>query len=131
MRRPAWTDERIEQIVGTLLRAGVLLAASVALAGAAVFLWRHGGETFHDHVFRGEPNEYRSVAGVLGDAVHGRGRGLIQLAVLLLIATPVARVALCAFAFFRQRDRLYTGVTLIVLAVLLYSLLDVPGVDGG
>jgi uncharacterized membrane protein len=46
---------------------------------------------------------------------------------LLLMATPIARVALCAFAFFEQRDRLYVGVTLVVLAVLLYSLIDVRG----
>jgi uncharacterized membrane protein len=41
---------------------------------------------------------------------------------LLLVATPVARVAFSAFAFAQQRDHIYVIVTLSVLAVLVYSL---------
>jgi uncharacterized membrane protein len=52
----------------------------------------------------------------------GSGRGWIQLGLLLLIATPVARVAFSVYAFARQRDFLYVGVTLIVLTVLLFGL---------
>jgi len=48
---------------------------------------------------------------------------LIQLGLLLLIATPVARVAFSVVAFAMQRDRLYVAVALIVLAVLMYSLM--------
>ena len=47
---------------------------------------------------------------------------MITLGLLLLIATPVARVAMSAYAFLRQRDRTYVAVTLFVLAVLFYSL---------
>ena len=50
--------------------------------------------------------------------LDGRGRALIQLGLLLLIATPVARVAFSVFAFERQRDWTYVGITLFVLAVL-------------
>lgn len=53
----------------------------------------------------------------------GRGRGLIQLGLLILIATPVARVVFSVFAFAQQKDRLSVGVTLLVLAILRYSLL--------
>jgi uncharacterized membrane protein len=56
------------------------------------------------------------------DALAFRGGGLIQLGLLLLIATPIARVAFSVAAFALQRDRLYLVVTLIVLAVLIYSL---------
>jgi uncharacterized membrane protein len=55
-------------------------------------------------------------------ALDLRGRGLIQLGVLLLIATPVARVAVSLVAFLRQRDRTYALVTAFVLLVLLASL---------
>jgi uncharacterized membrane protein len=41
---------------------------------------------------------------------------------LVLIATPVARVAFLAYIFARQQDKLYTAVALIVLALLAYSL---------
>jgi uncharacterized membrane protein len=46
----------------------------------------------------------------------------MQLGLLLLMATPVARVAFAAFAFARQHDRVYLTVSLIVLVVLVYSL---------
>ncbi len=122
-----WSDQRIETIVGTLLRAGVLIAAVVGLIGGAGYLLHHGHDAPRYHVFTGETAEYRSVTDIVADALQGRGRGLIQLGVLLLVATPVARVAFCVFAFLKQRDRLYVGVTLFVLAVLLFSLLHVSG----
>jgi hypothetical protein len=50
------------------------------------------------------------------------GRGLTQFGLLLLIATPVARVAFSVAGFFRERDYVYVGLTLVVLAVLLHSL---------
>jgi uncharacterized membrane protein len=39
----------------------------------------------------------------------------------MLVATPVARVAFSVFAFFKERDWLYVGLTLIVLSVLMFS----------
>ena len=51
------------------------------------------------------------------------GRGLIQLGLLLLIATPIARVVFSVAGFARQRDWLYVAITLIVLTLLGYSLL--------
>ena len=47
---------------------------------------------------------------------------MIQFGLLLLIATPVARVVLCVIGFARQRDRLYVVVSSVVLLVLIYSL---------
>ena len=117
-----WSDERFESVIGTLLRAGVLTAAAVVLAGGIIFLARHGGETPAYHVFRGEPTDLRSVAGILRDASTVSGRGLIQFGLLLLIATPVARVVLSVAIFALERDVRYVGITLLVLSVLLYSL---------
>ncbi|HOW18927.1 MAG TPA: DUF1634 domain-containing protein [Phycisphaerae bacterium] len=118
----AWTDERMEVIVGHLLRVGVLTAALVVLFGAGVYLVRHGSGSPDYGVFRGEPEELRSLSGIIRSVLSFRGRGLIQLGLVLLIATPVARVAFCVFAFARARDRLYVIVTLIVLSALLFSL---------
>jgi uncharacterized membrane protein len=117
-----WNDERTEIVIGNLLRAGVTLAAALAIAGAIVYLARHGGERPDRSVFRGEPADLRSISGILRDAFALRGRGLIQLGLLVLIATPVARVAFSVYAFLRERDWLYVGVTLLVLAMLVYSL---------
>jgi len=118
-----WDDHRIEVILGNLLRAGVLLSATVVLWGACIYLFRHAHEPADYRVFRGEPSEFRTIPGVIQSVINGRGRGLIQLGLLFLIATPIARVAFSIVGFAIERDRMYVAFTLIVLAILLYSLL--------
>jgi uncharacterized membrane protein len=117
-----WTDQKVEVIIGNLLRAGVLLAAGVVVAGASIYLVRHGAEPADYRTFRGEPSELRHLSGIVGYAMALRGRGIIQLGLLLLIATPIARVAFSTIAFAAEKDRMYVGFTLIVLAVLMYGL---------
>ncbi len=118
-----WTDQRVEDIIGNLLRAGVILSALVVFVGAIVYLARHGQEPADYRIFRGEPSDLRHIDGIVRDAFACQGRGIIQLGLLLLIATPVARVAFSIFGFALEGDRMYAGFTLIVLAILLYSLL--------
>jgi uncharacterized membrane protein len=118
----AWTDKRIEHILGNLLRAGVVFSAFIVLCGALVYLTRHGREPADYRVFHGEPSELRKVPGVMRDAVALSGRGIIQLGLLLLIATPVARVIFSIWGFAAERDRMYVVFTVIVLAILIFSL---------
>lgn len=117
-----WTDYRVEQIVGNLLRTGVIVAAVWVLASGVLYLSRHGQDHPDYRVFRGERTDLRHVRGIARDSLHGRPRALIQFGLLLLIATPVARVAFSVFGFAEERDWLYVVITLIVLALLLYSL---------
>ena len=118
----SWSDEKVENILGNLLRSGVIAAALVVLAGGMIYLFRHGAEPPDYSIFHGVPAEFSSVGGIITSLLGLRGRGLIQLGLLLLIATPVARVAFSILAFTVQRDRIYIVVALIVLAVLIYSL---------
>jgi len=118
-----WTDQRIENMVGNLLRAGVMTAAGVVLLGGLIYLIRHGRDHADYRVFRGEPSDLRNLSGMIHSALGFHGRGIIQLGLLLLIATPVARVALALWGFAEERDRMYVTFTAIVLVILLYSLL--------
>lgn len=120
---PGWTDEQFDFVLAHVLRAGVLLSAAFVACGGVVFLASHGLEQPSYHVFRGEPIPLRSVRGIVEEAVHLHGRGLVQLGLLLLIATPIARVVFAVFGFARQRDWLYVAITLTVLTLLSYSLL--------
>ena len=122
-RPQPWRDRRMEIILGNLLRAGVLLSAAVVMCGACIYLWRHAHEPADYRVFRGEPSDFRTIPGVIRSVMNGRGRGFIQLGLLLLIGTPIARVALSIVGFTIERDRLYIGCTILVLVILLYSLL--------
>jgi uncharacterized membrane protein len=72
--------------------------------------------------FHGEPASLRSISQIVEGAFSLNGRAVIQFGIVLLLATPVARVALTVVAFAFQRDRLYVVVTLIVLGVLLASI---------
>jgi uncharacterized membrane protein len=118
-----WRDRRMEVILGNLLRSGVIFSALVVLLGASIYLSRHWSERADYKIFRGEPSDYRTIPGVIQSVRGGHGRGWIQLGLLLLIATPIARVAFSIVGFSIERDRLYVLFTCIVLAILLYSLL--------
>jgi uncharacterized membrane protein len=113
---------RLQLTLGALLRGGVILAACVVLFGTVIYLYRHGAETPQFRMFRGESADLRSVSGIVSDALAGRARGIIQLGLLILIATPVARVAFSAYAFAREGDWKYVVITLVVLSLLLFSL---------
>ena len=112
----------MELLIGNLLRVGVLLSALVITLGGLVYL-RHQAAAVPDYgVFKGEPTDLRTASGIINDVRHWHGRGIIQLGVLILIATPVARVVFLLFAFVRERDYLYFSVALLVLAVLALSM---------
>jgi uncharacterized membrane protein len=116
------SEEKIHGIIGNLLRGGVLFAAGITLIGGVLYLLRYGNSLPDYHAFRGEPADLRSVPGILQDFISFRSRGVIQFGLLMLIATPVTRVAFSILAFALQRDRIYMIITLIVLATLLFSI---------
>jgi uncharacterized membrane protein len=115
-------DQRMDQIMAILLRSGVSLAASLVFIGGIVYLSRHDLPSINYRVFQGEPQELRTVGGILREAAKFHGRGLIQLGLLVLIATPVARVLFSVLAFVYEKDWTYVAITMIVLALLGYSL---------
>ncbi|MEH2349612.1 MAG: DUF1634 domain-containing protein [Nostoc sp.] len=117
------SEQRFEQFLGNLLRTGVILATALVFIGGILYLIRHGNQPPNYQFFRGELPEFRSPSGVVTSVESGRHRGIIQLGLLVLIATPVVRVACSLLIYFRQRDFTYIIVTLIVLLGLLYSLL--------
>src|SRR5215472_112427 len=110
-RKSDWSDQKVEVIIANLLLAGV------------IYLWRYGLTKASYQVFVGEPTDLRRWTGIVRAALALHSRGIIQLGLLILIATPVARVAFAAFAFAVEQDWLYVGISAFVLLVLLYSLL--------
>jgi uncharacterized membrane protein len=116
------SDRRIAQVIGTLLQVGVLLSAAVVLAGGIWLLVDSGSASPHYEHFSPADPALRTPGGIIASLGHASPESLIQFGLLLLIATPVARVVLSLAAFALQRDRIYVVVTIIVLAVLTYSL---------
>ncbi|HEY7402403.1 MAG TPA: DUF1634 domain-containing protein [Candidatus Angelobacter sp.] len=117
------TDQRLEVFISNLLRAGVLTAAVVVMAGRGFYLAQHHSQSVSYRTFHAPGEDLRTVPGILRSAIHIHSEGLIQLGLLLLIATPIARVILAAVGFYLERDRLYVIVSLTVLAILAYSIM--------
>ncbi|HKD05826.1 MAG TPA: DUF1634 domain-containing protein [Bryobacteraceae bacterium] len=116
------TDTTIERNIGRLLQWGVLVSGLVMLTGAAIYLKRYGFEQTHYRQFHGVPAEFKSPAAILREVLNLRARAIIQLGVLLMIATPVLRVVFAVGAFLLERDWLYAGISAVVLALLSYAL---------
>jgi uncharacterized membrane protein len=131
--QPGWTDERLEKIMAAVLKAGVVLAGLLVFSGGILYLAKYGmvlreENREENRALRGEaptiaenPKFFR-FSGIITEALAGRSRAIIQLGVLVLIATPISLVALAVIGFALQRDRIYVVISGIVLGVLIYSL---------
>jgi uncharacterized membrane protein len=115
-------EQKLVDMIAHLLRAGVVVSALILISGAIPYLASNAWARVDYHTFHGEPESLKSVPGTIRYAFSGDSRGIMQLGLLLLIATPIARVAFSAVAFAIEGDRMYVLFTLIVLAVLTYSL---------
>jgi len=115
-------DQKLEILIGYTLRIGVLTAAVIVLIGGVSFLIEHGRAAPHYHTFRAATTRADNLSGVVRNIRALNSSGIIQLGLLVLIATPILRVIFSVIAFALERDALYVVATLIVLAVLLYSL---------
>ena len=118
-------DHRIENMMGRLLQAGVLLASVVVLFGGILYLKAHEGITKNYSAFTSEPSFLRHPVDLCRLLMTGDPTAIVQFGVLLLIATPIARVVFAAIGFAVERDRLYVVISLLVLAVLIFGLLHV------
>jgi uncharacterized membrane protein len=114
------TAERFRLLVSGVLIVGVVAAATlIALGFAASLLVGWQGS------LGGAPNELSDATdfALMGSNLAAwRPVGFAQLGLVVLLATPVARVAASVAAFTIEGDRLYAGITAIVLLVLLTSI---------
>lgn len=117
-----WTEQEIDVRMGKLLQWGVVIASAFMLAGAAIFLTRNGGSTEDYRKFHPGNPELEHWRGILSLARKGDGNGVMQLAVLLMVATPIARVLFAAYAFLRIHDWLYMAISTLVLGILIFSI---------
>ena len=125
---------RMELAISYALRGGVLLSATVILIGTLTMGWtgqtgygpvpRHHVDRLLAYHRSGEASQFPTTPRAVLDGVRaGRPSALIAFGLLLLIATPVVRVALSVAFFLSQADWLYVGITLSVLAILIASFL--------
>lgn len=116
-----WSDHQVDQVIARLLQLGVLIASIVVLVGGTLLVAR-GGTVLDLTEFHGESSAVTSVGAILRGVAAMDARAITQLGLVLLILTPISRVALTLGAFLLQRDRLYVALTAVVLVLLLVGL---------
>lgn len=118
---PPWADTAIS----ALLRGGVLLSVSIIVIGLVLtFLSNPSYVTSRDALgtLTNANHTYpHSIREVLSGARASEGEAVVMIGLLLLVATPVMRVAFSIVVFLLTRDRLYVAITSIVLLLLLAS----------
>ncbi len=117
-------EHGLEMAMGRMLQFGVLLAALVVLIGGIMYVAQSGGSVHDYEHFHAATQSTTTIRGILAAAIQLDPIGIMGLGLLLLIATPVCRVIFGVVGFALLRDRLYTVVSLIVLAVLLFSFIE-------
>ena len=112
---------KTEIAISRLLLLGVGLSAAVTFAGLLLYCAR-GGNMAGFSVFHPGPAEMASFAGIFGGALSGNPAAIMQAGLVLLLATPVARVLFALLAFARRRDYIYAAASALVLSMLLTGL---------
>jgi len=120
--RQTGMDQKLEVVIGHTLRIGVVTAAVIVLIGGVFYLVEHDSTAPDYHTFHAASKHSDNLSGIVRNIRALNSYGIIQLGLLVLIATPIVRVMLSVVAFALERDLLYVSATLIVLGTLLYSL---------
>jgi len=117
-----WQERDVEMFIGQQLRWGVITASVIAFIGGIIYLYSHGGDTPAYHVFNGAPEYVRYLPGIFHGVARLDGMAIIQLGVVVLLATPITRIAFSVVAFAMEKDRLYVMITLLVLSIIIFSI---------
>ena len=115
-------DKNMEMLMGNLLRFGVLISAVFVFIGSIIYLAQHGLEEAQYHDFLGEPHRFIHLKDIVENALKGHAKSIIQFGLILLIATPIARIVFSIIGFFLEKDYLYVVITAIVLLIIILSL---------
>jgi uncharacterized membrane protein len=116
-------DHDIEQLIGLQLRYGVIAASLIVFIGGLVYLKQYGSLAIPAyHQFTGTKAGFTSFGAILTGLKNINAKGIIQFGVLVLIATPILRIAFSLVGFIIEKDRMYTIITLIVLSVMMISI---------
>lgn len=116
-------EKDFQTIIGNLLRYGVWISLSVAFIGGIVYLIHNGNQIEDYSVFKeNDRNIFEVIAAIYNGAIQGNGESLIFTGIIFLFMTPVLRVLLSLFSFLLEKDYLYVGITLIVIAIIIISI---------
>lgn len=101
----------VQLIIGKILRLGVMISATVMLVGLILLIGKGNGG-YANNAF---PTDFTDIW--IGIA-QLKPYAIMMLGIFLLILTPVLRVVVSIYSFYREGDNLYVVITTIVLVIL-------------
>jgi uncharacterized membrane protein len=117
-------DKDMQLLLGQVLRAGTVISISIVFIGGIFYLYRHGHSIANYKVFNGIPNFVQHPAGILNGILNLKGQAIIQLGIVLLIATPIMRVIFSTIGFVLEKDYIYVAISLLVLSIIFFSMMS-------
>ena len=116
-------DNDIEQFIGLQLRYGVIISSLIVLAGGLIYLGQSGELQLPSyHHFMGIRDGNTNFGEILNGTRVLNAKSIIQFGVVVLIATPILRIAFSLMGFVLEKDRMYMFITAMVLTVMMVSI---------
>lgn len=112
---------KIEKIMSVILSIGLMISVSLVMLGGGIYLFQHGHENIHFDVVN--PVYSTNPQLILENALYFSPFGIIQLGLLVLVVTQIARVGLLVWFYGAIRDYWFLFISLFVLVVLMFSTL--------
>jgi uncharacterized membrane protein len=112
----------MEMFIGYIMRTGLWISVIIVSIGGMLYLLQNGQHVVHYDTLQHDPRVVTSMSGILREAFTFSAEGIIWLGLLILVLTQVVRVALTAMLFFKDKDWIFTGISLIILVILIYSI---------
>jgi len=117
-------DTDMQLLLGRVLRAGTIISVSIVFIGGIIYLYRHGQSVADYSVWNGVPVFIQHAGSLVNGAFDFRGQAIIQIGIILLVATPIMRVIFSTIGFVLEKDYIYTGISILVLLIILASMIS-------
>jgi uncharacterized membrane protein len=117
-------DKDMQLLLSHVLRAGTIISVTIVFIGGVFFIYRHGQSISDYHKWNGIPNFIRTTSGIFHGIWALKGQAMIQLGIVMLIATPILRVIFSAIGFVLEKDYMYVGISLLVLGIIFFSMMS-------
>ncbi len=123
MTTTSFNDKDFQSIIGNILRYGVWIALSIALIGGALLLFQDSDKIVDFSIFtENDRNIIQVLQSITQGVLQGQGEAIVFLGILFLFLTPVLRILLSLYSFYKEKDFLYVVITIIVILIILLSL---------
>ena len=123
--------DTMNNVVGNALRVGVVTSAVIILFGTVLLMANNGlSTTSNDLTYNTGRVPHGSfdisLSGLFSGVASLQPYSIIELGVIVLLATPVTRVIISVLLFAAEGDKAYVYITAVVLTLLLFSMLVTP-----